>query len=103
MVLVSIGFRVHPHKRAEALCAVDETVKRMRTAMGCARSRLLADANDPNAFTVVSEWRSPGSAEVFFGSRDFQLFKGILMLLRDEPELVLDNVGSRVTRLLRAP
>jgi quinol monooxygenase YgiN len=102
MLLASIGFRVQPHKRAEVLSAVDETVRRMRQAAGCARSRLMADADDPNTFTVMSEWQSAANADTFFGSRDFQIFKGVRILLRDEPVIVLDDVRSRVTRLLRA-
>ena len=103
MLLASIGFRVQPHKRAEALSAVDETVRRMRTTSGCARSRLLEDADDPNAFMVISEWQSTATADVFFNSRDFQIFKGIRILLRDEPVIIFDEVHSRVVRLLRAP
>lgn len=103
MLLASMSFRAQPHKRAEVLSAVDETIRRMRKATGCARSRLLADTDDPNAFTVLSEWQSSDTADVFFGSRDFQIFKGIRILLRDEPVIVFDEVRSRVTRLLRAP
>jgi quinol monooxygenase YgiN len=102
MLLASIGFRAQPHKRAEVLSAVDETVRRMRQASGCARSRLMSDTDDPNAFTVLSEWQSADTADSFFNSRDFQIFKGIRILLRDEPVIVLDDVRSRVTRLLRA-
>jgi quinol monooxygenase YgiN len=103
MLLASMSFRAQPHKRAEVLSAVDETVRRMRGASGCARSRLMADADDPNAFTVFSEWQSTDTADVFFSSREFQIFKGIRILLRDEPVIVFDEVRSRVTRLLRAP
>jgi hypothetical protein len=39
---------------------------------------------------------------MFFNSREFQIFKGIRILLRDEPVIVLDEVRCRVTRLLRA-
>jgi len=103
MLLASIGFRVQPHKRDEVLSAADETVRRMRSATGCARSRLLADADDPNAFTMLSEWQSADTADVFFNSRDFQIFKGIRILLRDEPVIVFDEVHSRIVRLLRTP
>jgi len=101
MLLASIGFRVQPHKRAEVLSALDETVKRMRAASGCARSRVLEDADDPNAFTVMSEWQSAANADTFFSSRDFQIFKGMRILLRDEPVLTLDEVQTRVTRIVR--
>lgn len=103
MLLASIGFRVQPHKLGEALSAVDETVRRMRTAPGCARTRLLSDTEDPNTFTVLSEWQTAASADSFFASREFQIFRGIRMLLRDEPVITIDDVRSRVTRLLRNP
>ena len=103
MLLASIGFRVQPHKRAEVLSAVDETLRRMRTTTGCARSRLMEDTDDPNAFILLSEWYSTATADVFFNSRDFQIFKGIRILLRDEPVIVFDEVQSRMVRLLRAP
>jgi quinol monooxygenase YgiN len=75
----------------------------MRTTSGCARSRLFEDADDPNAFTLLSEWHSAATADIFFNSRDFQIFKGIRILLRDEPVIVFDEVQSRMVRLLRAP
>jgi quinol monooxygenase YgiN len=102
MLLASVSFRAQPHKRGEILSAVDEMVERMRHATGCGRCRLLVDTEDPNAFTLASEWHSAQAASVFFDSRDFQIFKGIRILLRDEPLIVFDEVGSRVTRPLRA-
>ena len=63
MLLASMSFRAQPHKRAEVLSAVDETVRRMRMASGCARSRVMADAEDQNAFTLLSEWQSTETAD----------------------------------------
>ena len=102
VLLASVAFRVQPHKRAEVLSAVDATLERMRHAPGCLRTRLFADADDANTFTLQSEWRSADAADGFFNSREFQMFRGLRILLRDEPLLVLDDVRSRVTRLLRA-
>ena len=101
MLLASIRFRIQPHKRGEALSAIEETITRMRQAAGCDRSRLMADADDPNTFAVLSEWQSVETADHFFNSHDFQIFKGIRILLRDEPVMVLDEIQSRVTRLIR--
>jgi quinol monooxygenase YgiN len=102
LLLASVAFRIQPHKREEVLSAVDDTLRRMREAPGCMRSRLLADAEDPSTFTVVSEWRSADCADGFFNSRAFRMFYGLRILLRDEPVIVLDDIRSRVTRLLRA-
>lgn len=99
-MLASIAFRAQPHKRAEILSAVDETLGRMRRKPTCAKCRLFVDSEDPNAFSLVSEWLSADAAEGFFNSREFQIFKGIRMLMRDEPVIVFDEIGSRVTRLV---
>jgi quinol monooxygenase YgiN len=102
MLLASVSFRAQPHKRGELLSAVDEMVERMRQAPGCRHCRLLVDTEDSNAFILASEWLSVASADAFFASRVFQTFKGIRILLRGEPVIVLDEVQSRITRLLQA-
>jgi quinol monooxygenase YgiN len=102
MILASIGFRARPHKRSELLSAVDELVERMRALAACERCRLLVDADDPNTFTIASEWQSAGDAEAFFNSREFQIFRGVRMLLKEEPVVVIDDVASRITRVMPA-
>jgi hypothetical protein len=47
---------------------------------------------------VLSEWHSADHADSFFNSRDFQMFKGIRILLRGEPFVMLDDVRARITR-----
>jgi len=101
MVLAWISFRTQPHKRPEILSAVDEIVERMRKAAACGHGRLFVDAEDPNSFTVLSEWRSADEANAFFNSREFQLFRGIRMLLRGEPFIVFDEVQHRQARPFR--
>jgi len=102
MLLASINFRAQPHKRAELLSAVDDIIEHMRQASGCGRCRLLVDSEDPNSFSVISEWQMARDADAFFDSREFQIFKGVRILLRDEPVMVRDEVASRVTSLIRA-
>jgi quinol monooxygenase YgiN len=102
MLLATIGFRAQPYKREEALSAADALVQRMRANADCARCRVLTDSEDQNAFVVASEWNDLSAAESFFNSREFQIFKGVRILMRDEPFIVLDDVRTRVTRLMRA-
>jgi quinol monooxygenase YgiN len=101
MLTASIRFRVQPHKCGEVLSAVDETIKRMRKASGCSRTRLMTDAEDPYLFAALSEWQSADCADSFFNSHEFHIFKGIRILLREEPVIVLDEIRSRVTRPIR--
>jgi quinol monooxygenase YgiN len=102
ILVVSIALRARPHKRPELLSAVDVIVERMRATPACERCRLLVDTEDPNAFTLTSEWKSSSDAEVFFSSRNFQILKGVRMLLKEEPVMLLDELGSRITRLIHA-
>jgi len=101
MLVASVSFRVQPHKRSEALSAVDSLVQSMRTTAGCARSRILSDTEDANAFLIASEWADSGAAEAFFESREFQIFRGIRILLRDDPLITFDDIRVRIARLLR--
>jgi len=101
MLLASIGFRVLPHKRAEGLGAIDALAGHMRASAGCSRSRVLNDAEDINTFVLMSEWNEPEQADRFFNSREFQIFKGIRILLRDEPYIVLDDIRTRMTRMMK--
>jgi quinol monooxygenase YgiN len=101
MLLASICFRLLPHKRAEGLDAIDTLADHMRTTPGCRRSRVMNDTEDINAFVLTSEWTEPGPADAFFSSREFRIFKGIRILLRDEPYIILDDVRTRMTRMMR--
>ena len=74
----------------------------LQARAGCARSRILTDSDDQNVLIIASEWQDAAAADAFFNSREFQIFKGIRMLMRDEPYIVMDEVRARVTRLMRA-
>lgn len=84
------------------MSAFDALAQRMRTASGCTCSRVLTDTDDTYAFTVTAEWKDRADADVFFNSREFQLFRGVRILLRDEPYIVLDEVQNRMTRMMRS-
>jgi len=101
MVLLSFGFRTQSNKRDEVLSAVDGAVARLRHLPGCSRGRVFADTEDPDSFTLLSEFESIDQADVFLTSKEFQVLKGIRMMLRDEPVVVLDDVRTRLTRLVR--
>ncbi len=100
MVRVSLRIRMRPHKRDEALNAIDALAERMRHAPGCSRCALLTEVEDHNSVALESEWTDMKSAEAFFDSRELQILRGIRILLRDEPLIVLDDVRERVTRMI---
>jgi quinol monooxygenase YgiN len=101
MLLATIPFKAQPHKRAEILDAVRDTLRRMRKADGCGRSRLLVDVEDPNAYVLVSEWWSADFADAFFNTPEFHTFKYIRVLFKDKPVILFDNIQTRTTALLQ--
>lgn len=101
MTVAWLNFRLQAHKRDEIVSAVDELKERMRRTSGCTQARLFANSDDPLALTLTSEWATSDEAAAFFSSRDFQVFRGIRILLRGEPLIVFDEVQTRVTRLFR--
>jgi len=102
MLLATISFRAQPPKRAEAMSAVDSLARRMRSYAGCSSSRLLTDSDDENVFIMASEWQDSMAIDVFLNSREFKIFTGVRILMREEPVIVIDEVRARVTRLMRA-
>jgi quinol monooxygenase YgiN len=101
MVVVWVNLRAQAHKRAEIISAVDELIERMRRTPGCNRGHLYVDSQDPHALSLLSEWQSADDADAFLNSKGFQAFRGIRILLRGEPLIILDEVQARMTRLFR--
>lgn len=100
VVTASLLFRVQPQNQGEVLSIVNTIAERMRRAPGCCHNRLLSDLDDPNAFVLMSEWPDMASAEAFLLSREVQVVRGIRVLLRSEPVVVLDQISNRLTRIL---
>ena len=100
VVTASLSFRVQPQNQGEVLSIANTIAERMRKSPNCCRNRLLNDLDDPNAFVLVSEWPDMASAEAFMMSRDVQMFRGIRILLRSEPVVIIDQVTNRLTRVM---
>lgn len=100
LVTASLSFRVQPQNQAEVLSIVNTIAEQMRLSPGCGSTRLLSDLDDPNAFILVSEWPDLESAEAFLEMRELRVIRGIRILLRSEPTILLDEVSHRVTRTL---
>jgi len=95
MHVATVALLVHRHKRHEALSAIEELMRRMRAWPGCVACRLLSDANNSDDLSLISEWRQRRDLDGFLGSHDFLILKGMRMLLRQEPEAVLDEIVTR--------
>lgn len=98
MHVASVTLRVHQRKRVEALSAIDELMRHMRASPGCLSCRLLVDPEEGTDLTLISEWDERRDVDAFVASRDFLILKGMRILLREDPQAVLDEIAVR-TRL----
>src|SRR5262249_5676829 len=57
VVAATVRMRVRPEKRDEFIQAMSDLTARARRAFGCVATHFYADSEDPNAFTLVEEWR----------------------------------------------
>jgi quinol monooxygenase YgiN len=95
MHIATMNLRVRDDKRSEALSAIDGFIRRMRSWPGCLTCRLLADASDGESLTLVSEWDSREGLDGFLASREFLILQGMRMVLRDDPQVILDEILLR--------
>jgi quinol monooxygenase YgiN len=95
MHIATVNVRVREDKRSEALSAIDGFIRRMHAWPGCLTCRLLTDASDGQALTLVSEWDSREALDSFLASREFLILQGMRMVLRDDPQVVLDEILLR--------
>ncbi len=95
MHIATVHMRVKEDKRAEALSAIDGFVRRMHSWPGCLTCRLMSDASDTQLLTLVSEWDSREALDGFLSSREFLILQGMRLVLRDDPQVVLDEILLR--------
>ena len=95
MHIATVHMRVKEDKRSEALSAMDGFIRRVHAWPGCLTCRLMADAGDTQLLTFVSEWDSREALDGFLSSREFLILQGMRMVLRDDPQVVLDEIHLR--------
>lgn len=95
MHVATVILRVRDDKRAEALSAIDGFIRRMHMWPGCLTCRLLTDAGDNQTLTLVSEWDSREGLDGFLESREFLILQGMRVVLREEPQVILDEILLR--------
>jgi quinol monooxygenase YgiN len=95
MHIATVNLHVRDDKRTEALSAIDGFIRRMHSWPGCLTCRLLADAGDNQMLTLVSEWDSREGLDGFLASREFLVLQGMRVVLRDDPQVILDEILLR--------
>jgi quinol monooxygenase YgiN len=95
MHIATVNLRVRDDKRSEALSAIDGFIRRMHMWPGCMTCRLLTDAGDSQLLTLVSEWDSREGLDGFLASSEFLILQGMRVVLRDDPQVILDEILVR--------
>lgn len=95
MLIASLSFEVHSDKRTEFVGAVNHIVQTLRWFAGCLGCRLVSDCENPNQFTLFSEWDNRTFLDRYLASPEFQILEGTRFLLREGPALSIDEVVAR--------
>jgi quinol monooxygenase YgiN len=95
MHVATVNLRVKDDKRSEAISAIDGFIRRMHSWPGCLTCRLMTDVRDSQLLTLVSEWDSRDAVDGFISSREFLILQGMRVVLRDDPQVVLDEILLR--------
>jgi len=95
MHVATVNLRLKEDKHSEAVSAIDGFIRRMHAWPGCLTCRLLTDAGDGQSLSLVSEWDSREALDSFLASREFLILQGMRVVLREEPQIVLDEILIR--------
>jgi quinol monooxygenase YgiN len=100
MFIANVALRVRPSKRPEALSTIRQLMRTMRSWPHCEGCRFFTAVDDDNSLILVSEWNSREALEQLLKSQEFLVLRGMRMLLQHDPEMVVDEVGTRKTLVL---
>jgi quinol monooxygenase YgiN len=95
VMAATVQMQVRPEKRDEFIQAMTDLTARARRAPGCVAAHFYADSEDPNAFTLVEEWRRRRDLDRHLRSRDFAAVIGASFLLSRAAEIALDLVSHQ--------
>jgi len=93
VMAATVRMRVRPEKRDEFIQAMTDLTARARRAFGCVATHFYADSEDPNAFTLVEEWRRRRDLDRHVRSAEFAAVLGASFLLSAAPEITLDLIS----------
>jgi quinol monooxygenase YgiN len=95
VMAATVRMRVRPEKREEFIQAMGDLTTRTRRAPGCVGAHFYADSEDPNAFTLVEEWRRRRDLDRHLRSDEFAAVIGASFLLSHAAEIALDLVSHQ--------
>jgi quinol monooxygenase YgiN len=95
VLVVTVRMCVKPEKRDEFIQAMTDLTARTRQAVGCVASHFYADGEDPDAFTLVEEWRRWRDLDRHLTSDEFAGVIGAGFLLSGPAEITLDLASRR--------
>ncbi|MGQ3480727.1 putative quinol monooxygenase [Paenibacillus sp. TY11] len=74
MIIIHADMKVLPEKRETFLQQTQGLISASQAEEGNVRYTLMQDLNDPNAFTMVEEWKDAAAVDFHNKSAHFQAF-----------------------------
>jgi quinol monooxygenase YgiN len=95
MIVASVRVVAPPGGHPELLRLLNALLAPMRVQPGCMEARLYLDVDDPDALTMIHEWRSQADLDRFLASDAGKVIVAVLERSRLPPELHFDTVATR--------
>jgi quinol monooxygenase YgiN len=98
--------KVLSEKRVELSQAITSLMASIRTQKGCGRCDFCQSVEDENELSLLGEWDTRESLEVYLGSEGFKILHGAANLLKRPYDITfhtLFNPGGNGGRLANTP
>ena len=94
-VVFTLEIEVSPERREEVLTTLRLMMGPTEVQLGCVRCRLYLSTVNPNALTLVEEWKSEVELQNHIRSREFENILAVMDMSEGPPEIRIDKVSRR--------
>lgn len=95
MVISTLRIVATPRSRAEIIRTLAAQLGPVRVQPGCLRCALYQDLENPDAITLLEEWRSQTELNFRLRSEDYRAVLAAIELSQEQPLIRFDTVTRR--------
>lgn len=94
MVTCTLRILASPERRGEILHTIRSVLGPTEVQPGCISCRVLQDADDPNALTLIEEWESQTDLDRHLRSCEYDRILAVMDMACEPPEMKLSTASN---------
>ena len=95
MLIGSLICHVKAEHETEFLDSAATLLERARRLSGCLACRIVNEHPSARTYVLVTEWADRPAFNRFVASREFQILRGMQILMHDDVSVIVDDVLTR--------